>query len=522
MSAVESTQQRPQITSDPAQSMSQSNGFPPSFLAQRQSSSSASPVVDGWDSGLSSAGSSASSCGESLDAASLPPLGPFERSISTCTAEDHFSPIMSRPRTSFADLPSLAPASMGSPIQPSPLRRSPVSFMEYTKSPGRQILLSHYANTLSPLLIFKEEPENPFTKLLLPMAGYSTVVMYAILALSAAHMEHRGAENEEKSLDLHSKAIQGLSQLIADSSRDNRDEVLAVIMLLVYFEVVRGGSSNILNGHLRGALSIMKSRRSANSPAGLFLEKAFRYFDVICALSFGRAPLSGSVAPAASNTVIALQDVSALSAVDNLFGFVTDLWPVVHRLGTLVEAKQQLGMERQRSPERGASAQTEFETTVATLELALYQWIPKLPGSLLPTEIPADDNRLQAILNNAEAYRQSCLVYLFRTVQGYPRGSSKVQAHMKQALQACLRVIVFAGPLSALLWPLFVASCEAFEENDKRTARTVFTHLEQRQGMQNIALAWKVAEDVWQRRELDQELDWRVVTDERGGSIVFG
>ena len=184
--------------------------------------------------------------------------------------------------------------------------------------------------------------------------------------------------------------------------------------------------------------------------------------------------------------------------------------------------KRQIENESSVNLESASRMQKDFENSTSTLELALHQWIPKLPGSMLAVETSAEDQKVQSILNSAEAYRQASLVYLFRTVLGYPRMSSKVQAHAKQALQACLRVVVFAGPMSALLWPLFVASCEAVDEMDQNVSRTVFKYLEQRQNMQNIVFAWDVAEDIWRRREHERELDWRDVTDERGGSIVFG
>ena len=44
---------------------------------------------------------------------------------------------------------------------------------------------------------------------------------------------------EERALDLHSKALQGLANLIANKDEGNRDEVLAVIILLLYYEVSR-------------------------------------------------------------------------------------------------------------------------------------------------------------------------------------------------------------------------------------------------------------------------------------------
>ena len=62
--------------------------------------------------------------------------------------------------------------------------------------------------------------------------------MNAIYALSSAHLEYRGVENEEKSLDFHNHALQGLAMLIDQKDQATREEVLAAIMLLVYYEVV--------------------------------------------------------------------------------------------------------------------------------------------------------------------------------------------------------------------------------------------------------------------------------------------
>lgn len=114
--------------------------------------------------------------------------------------------------------------------------------------------------------------------------------MNAIFALSSAHLEYRGIENEEKSLDFHNRALQGLAQLIEQNEHANREEVLGAIMLLVYYEVVRfgnstqhkftnvsqlvqRGNSNIVNGHLKGAMTIMRSGSQIVTPTTLFLER---------------------------------------------------------------------------------------------------------------------------------------------------------------------------------------------------------------------------------------------------------
>ena len=62
--------------------------------------------------------------------------------------------------------------------------------------------------------------------------------MNSIYALASAHLEYRGVDNAEKSLVFHNRAIQGLAQLIVQNDKSNRNEILAAIMLLVYYEVV--------------------------------------------------------------------------------------------------------------------------------------------------------------------------------------------------------------------------------------------------------------------------------------------
>ncbi len=108
--------------------------------------------------------------------------------------------------------------------------------MDYNSRPNRRVLLDHFSNVFSHLAVFTEQPTNPLRQYLLPMAGRSPAVMNAVLAVSAAHMEHRGITNEERALDFYSHALQGLAHLIADQ-RTSRDEALAVIILLIYYEV---------------------------------------------------------------------------------------------------------------------------------------------------------------------------------------------------------------------------------------------------------------------------------------------
>jgi hypothetical protein len=233
---------------------------------------------------------------------------------------------------------------------------------------------------------------------------------------------------------------------------------------------------------------------------------------------------------------------SPLNAVDTLLGFSTDLWPIIHRLSHLLSFKNSLEVAIAAGHTSEATVlRTELENTSQAIELALNNWRPTL-STVVPcpesdengmldepiTRDPLNDTRINGILNNAEAYRHSAFVYLYRTIRSVPRHHPSVQKHAHLSLQACSNVVNLAekcrdGPMSALLWPLFVGACEAMTEEDRALAMDGFGGIERRQGMNNIMRAWEVVQEVWRRADLGEEdVNWRDICAERGFNIVFG
>jgi Fungal specific transcription factor domain len=227
--------------------------------------------------------------------------------------------------------------------------------------------------------------------------------------------------------------------------------------------------------------------------------------------------------------------------VDTLLGFSTDLWPIIHRLSHLLSFKTQLEAAIIAGRTNEATVlRTELENSSIAIELALTNWHPALSSippnpesdeNTIISDLPHEDTRIQSILNNAEAYRHSSFVYLYRTIRTLPRSHNLVQKHVRLSLQACSNVVNLAekcqdGPMSALLWPLFVAACEAINEDDRSLATDGFGGIEKRQGMTNITKAWEVVREVWRRvdelKDVDGEVDWREICEKRGVSIVFG
>lgn len=214
----------------------------------------------------------------------------------------------------------------------------------------------------------------------------------------------------------------------------------------------------------------------------------------------------------------------------------TELWPLIHEISILHNMRKELSAVENAGFHAAALAlRSELSSKADAVELALKNWRPlkrngQTTASLDFCTVRADtekgrriDNRIQSIICNAEAYRQAAFVYLDRNIKCISRGSSTVQYHAKATLAACLRVVMYEGPLAAILWPLFIGACEAFKEVDRVVARTAFREAVSRQGFQNIEQAWEVVEEVWRRGDVElREVSWEEVCQERGVNIVFG
>ncbi|KAI1258530.1 hypothetical protein F5Y18DRAFT_344986 [Xylariaceae sp. FL1019] len=447
------------------------------------------------------------------------------------------APLRSRP----PELAMIAPRPTVCPT----LEFSIPAFSEFSCRPNRRALVDHFCNVLSHLIVFREESGNPFQQFVLPLSHHSSPVMYAIYALSSAHLEYRGVQNTERSSYFHNQAIQELARAIEHQGKVNRNEVLAAIMLLVYYEVlVQRGRTNIIDGHLKGAFTILCLKQELN-PASLFLERAFGFYDVITALSLGTPPLS--TAPSAGGLLplppLDAPAASPLTNVDTLLGMATTLWPIMHRLSNLLSVKHELETAQGlKQTSKVAVLRAEFDAMSQAIETALTRWKPCLPPNIsilddilvrngTPSEEIPEMSRLQSILHNALAYRHSAFVYLYRTIYEYEPSHKSVQKHAHASLRHCVETTAARGPMGALLWPLFVAACEATGSEDREQGKKAFEEVERRQGMTNIGEAWRIVQEVWRRLDTPNEDAvtrtnhpdlWRKISAEMGVSIVFG
>lgn len=180
----------------------------------------------------------------------LSPLDPQEQTYDTSAPKDDeettsetATDVMSLTNITRATDISLSIPSPSLPglSQPPHLKFLTPLYAEFADLHRRRTLVDHFYNVLSRLIVLNEDSGNPFQRLILPMCQRSEAVRNAVYALASAHREYRGLVTDgdgENSAFFYNQAIQGITMLIEKGAKSCRNELLAAIMLLVYYEVV--------------------------------------------------------------------------------------------------------------------------------------------------------------------------------------------------------------------------------------------------------------------------------------------
>jgi hypothetical protein len=228
---------------------------------------------------------------------------------------------------------------------------------------------------------------------------------------------------------------------------------------------------------------------------------------------------------------------SPLNAVDAIFGHSTELWPIIHRLLHLLPLKTSIRTAEEAGQTNIAAVlKVELESTSQAIEWALTNWSPIIRTKASPSENEGDEfpkplakdsveGSCIGILNNAEAYRNSALIYFYRTIKCLPRSHCLIQKYVYLSLSACDNAVEHAECCSnGPLWPLFVAACEAVTGEDRMLATRAFIGMERRLGMNNVAQAWAVVQGVWRRVDSvgeEGEVNWTAICVEMGFNNII-
>ncbi|KAH6957930.1 fungal-specific transcription factor domain-containing protein [Ilyonectria sp. MPI-CAGE-AT-0026] len=422
------------------------------------------------------------------------------------------------------------------------------SFADFSTRRNRQELLAHFCTVLSRLMVLEDRCENPFNRIILPLCQYSQLVRNAVYTLASAHLEFHGVANDEKAAFFYSRSTRNLEYEIGLKDDVKRNELLAASIIFIYYEALfQNARSTLIKKYLNGVLTTLGDVATDANTA--FLEDAFRYYDVISGLSLGTAPLSSAprLKPRSRTPVSNRRDsASADHHFDTLLGMSNSLWPIMHRLSSLVSLRDQLDQTDPREVLKVAVLRAELDFSASAIEAALSSWQPDMytgdshgenfgHDSKETTETQA---RMQSLLSNSLAYRHSALIYLYRRIRCLPHNHKLVSPQAHLSLKHCVKVAKSAGPMGALLWPLFIAACEATNLKDREMATISFSLARKRQGMMNIDRAWILVQEIWVRQDEEDLLDleetgasvglgfreeiWRTVGNDMGIGVILG
>lgn len=200
----------------------------------------------------------------------------------------------------------------------------------------------------------------------------------------------------------------------------------------------------------------------------------------------------------------------------------TELWPIIHDISHVIKMRKEVETVQALGYIDAANAlAVESSNRSADIKKKLKDWkIRSIAASSAAIEGNTNkDHGIQSIISNAEAYHHATYVFFHRNIECEARSSSVVQYHTKETLAASLRVVMFGGPMAALLWPLFVGACEAVQEVDRRIAGIVFQELIKKQGFVNISQSWEIVQELWQGELVGTR--WEEICQAHGLSLVF-
>ncbi|KAK9433086.1 fungal-specific transcription factor domain-containing protein [Lipomyces doorenjongii] len=322
---------------------------------------------------------------------------------------------------------------------------------------------------------------------LLTTAPSSGPLVLSLCALASAHRAQlRGADDEHT--EYYTSAMQQIAgSLIQLSTRCSRTELLASILVLVYYQIAKGGDPDTISSLLDGAyrtitamlVDLLATTNVLSIPEStVFLLRIFQYFDVIFSLSTQFHLRDRSLRLHNFLTTYSALEAHSQMDIDPVIGLAAGLWPLIVQLCIVCN-----------SSEFGANVTPEVQFQASLLGLELREW--KVPEQSWGRDLVQE----VAMQEAAKVYQLAAQIYLLRVVGLGDK--DHIKSLVKDALECLGRVCTLDGNMAALLWPVSVVAAECLDAADRVFVKAVFAKLRKRQGMQNVDRVMRGIESQW-------------------------
>lgn len=380
-------------------------------------------------------------------------------------------------------------------------------FQEPEPAPGsEESLIVRFDRLTCGILSVKDGvTENPWRNLIWPMARESSALYHAVISMAAFHSSKDnpalrvfGMEHMRRSINF---MVQGMGQMQTDAA-------LATTLSLAFAETWDQQTSTGIQ-HLKGARALMRQtlrtrvrRHPHSDELGRirFLYNTWLYMDVIARIT----SMDETETEELGDPRFAIPE-DGVHDVDPLMGCATTLFPLMGHVANLVQ--------RIRKSDKNSFA---IISQARELKNAIDRWV--LPNQFNPPEDPQSE--LQDSIQTAYAYRWAILLYLHQAVPEIPSPSSSILANNTLKLLATVPLSSRTNILH--IFPLFVASCEFEDEEDREWIMQRWVAMQNRLRIGNIDRCVEVIREVWRRRDAakPERLRLRSRPGSRRGSMV--
>ncbi|PLN81282.1 fungal-specific transcription factor domain-domain-containing protein [Aspergillus taichungensis] len=392
-------------------------------------------------------------------------------------------------------------------------------------SPSTRRYLSHFgSNFVKELVIYDVPDQNPVRQLLRYSREYP-VLLQVIVATSAHHLYNISPSQTSvlrDALSSKGKALELLTAALGNIGRFDVNIMLAVVMLLIYFEWIQSGK-NTWRIHLEGAKSLIRyikchaGKESTDSFAGLFVRRwlisEFLILDIIGSTASSTGSLETSIYGIEDGF-----DIDAILMIAEVNNFVSCPAKLMRHILSVAQ------MSAEPDQDGGQLAREEKITTILR---CARQFDPAGWASGIQSLTPRNDYSPRTQI--ATAFKAATCLYVARMLPpDHPDSYS--QDDRQELVSTVIDRLSNIHPDSELFkstsWPCFVAGAEATAPEQRAWIMTYLQTISQVLPYKTYQTSMDTLEMIWNPGHHDHFLgnrekgDW-VRTIKRLGVDLF-
>ena len=351
------------------------------------------------------------------------------------------------------------------------------------------------------------------------MAMESPILYNAVIALSSGHISITNPSYKTTAIESQSIAIRGLASALSMPLHEmSYHDISAAVCLVFLIHEVRAGGCKYCYSHLQAAklfitylLERSNSHRSVghltHSLEGKWILGVFSYYDIMASVTSRKSPL--------------LYDYYIPGPRNILYDGLESAGEALYFVAEICHLDEETNLNGNEEDGEVVRKESTFFSQSIYLERLLLNW-----------RCHSDTNPQHTAVYNAD--RSGALIVLYRLIRRRLNAKQhrlaskehakehakdqlqmKIQVQLRHVLRHMSRIPVGHALESQFLFSLFMAGGEATEDSQIQAVRARLQGLIQSTSYQNITLALRVLEQLWEERQ-DQgksNADWEQILD---------